>query len=169
MFTIKANRWVTVALLATTSLLSFAPVAQADRGHGKWRRYKGDRRVVVQSYNPHSAQRVYVRQSGSAGPAIAGLIGGFILGTAVSHASDRDYHRAPSRSYRYYDASCDESWSSLEECRLHFRDHRCGPRVIRVIETSSGECVRTLRYDGGNWNRYDEDDDYNEDYDDYRR
>ncbi len=157
MFTIKANRWVTVALLATTGLLTLAPMAQAGRGHGHGRRYKSQYRVVHQACNPYPAQSVYARQSSGAGPALAGLIGGFILGTAVAHASDRTYHSAPVGSYRYYDPSCNQSWSSLDECRLHFRDHRGSSRVIRVIEVSSGDCVRTVRYDGNNWNDYDDD------------
>jgi len=159
MFKRHSTRWITVALLATTSLLMFAPVAQADRGrghgngNGNGRRYKGEVRRV---YTPSHSRPVYVRQSSGAGPVLAGLIGGFILGTAVSHASDRDYNRAPARNYRYYDPSCDESWSSLDECRMHFREHRRSPRVIRVIEVSSGECVRTVHYNGNDWQDYDD-------------
>ena len=157
MFKPHSHRWIAAALLATTSMLTFAPLALADRGHGNGngRRYKGQGAVVQRAYSP---QRVYVRhQSSSAGPVLAGLIGGFILGTAVSHASDRNYHPAPVRTYRYYDPSCDETYASLDECRMHFREHRRSPRVIRVIEVSSGECVRTMRYDDGDWREDDRD------------
>ena len=166
MFKPHSHRWIAAALLATTSMLTFAPLALADRGHGNGngRRYKGQGAVVQRAYSP---QRVYVRhQSSSAGPVLAGLIGGFILGTAVSHASDRNYHPAPARTYRYYDPSCDETYASLDECRMHFREHRRSPRVIRVIEVSSGECVRTVRYDDGDWR--EDDRDWREDDRDWR-
>lgn len=155
-----SHRWIAAALLATTSMLTIAPLALADHGHGRGngRRYKGEGAYVQRAYSP---QQVYVRhQSSSAGPVLAGLIGGFILGTAVSHsshASDCNYHPAPVRAYRYYDPSCDETYASLDECRMHFREHRRSPRVIRVIEISSGECVRTMRYDDGDWREYDRD------------
>ncbi len=163
MFQIKANRWIAAALVATTSLLSFAPMAQAGHGNGRGngRRYKDDRQV----YHQAPQQRVYVRHSSGAGPALAGLVGGFILGTAVSQRSDCNYRRAPVRSYRYYDPSCDQSYDSMDECRMHFREHRRSPRVIQVIEVSSGECVRTMRYEDGNWRDYD-DQDQNWDEDD---
>lgn len=161
-FQVKANRWVAAALLATTSLLTFAPIAEAGhgRGRGKGRRYKDERVVYRQESCAPAPQRVIVRESGGSGPILAGVIGGFILGSAVSQRSDRNYRRAPAPSYRYYDEACDESYSSLDQCRSHFRSHNCGPRVIKVIEVSSGECVRTVRYDGGNWRDYDDDDQY---------
>lgn len=157
MFQLISKRTIATAMLVTTSLLTFAPLAQADHGHGRWRRYKGER-PVVRRVHASPNRHVIVRESNGAAPVIAGLIGGFILGTAVSHASDSHYRHAPVRSYRYYDPSCDESWDSLDECRLHFREHRRSARVIRVIEVSSGDCVRTLHYDGRDWqDEYDQD------------
>ncbi|MEO5989692.1 MAG: hypothetical protein ABIU54_12870 [Candidatus Eisenbacteria bacterium] len=170
MFQAKPNRWITAALLATTSLLTFAPIAEAGhgRGRGNGRRYKDDRQAYCSA---PSQQRVYVREScgSSAGPVLAGVVGGFILGTAVANRSDRNYRRAPARSYRYYDPSCDESYASLDQCRTHFRDHGCRSHVIRVIEVSSGECVRSVRYEGGNWRDYDDQDQDWEDNDGYDR
>lgn len=158
MFQIRANRWVAAALLATTSLLTFAPIAEAGngRGRGNGRRYKGERHAYRNESHAPAPHRVIVHESGGSGPVLAGVIGGFILGTAVSHRSDRNYRRAPAQSYRYYDQACDRSFSSLDQCRSHFQSNRCGSRIIKVIEVSSGDCVRTVRYDGGNWRDYDD-------------
>ena len=181
MFSAHRTRWIAAALLVTTSLLGLASSASADhgRGHGngQWRRFKNDGPIVQRGYGQpvrrgqceQRGQRVYVRQSNGTGPALAGLIGGFILGTAVSHASDRDHCSVrETRSYRYYDPYYDQSWSSLDECRLSFREHRRSPRVIRVIEISSGECVRTMHYDGDRWQDWDDQDEdaYDDRYDD---
>ena len=68
------SRTIHSALLATM-LLSTASVAYADHG----RRYKG----VYQAY---PVQRVIVREHSSAAPAVAALIGGFILGSAVANS-----------------------------------------------------------------------------------
>lgn len=155
----NSRKWIAAALLATTSLLAIVPAASADRG--KHRRYKGDRPSVRTVYQPVQTQRVYARHSSGAAPVIAGIIGGFILGTAVSHASDRSYAPAPVRSYVYYDPYYQRSFASLDECNGFHRAHRYRPRVIRVIEVSSGECVRTLQYREGDW--YDRDDRYGDD------
>ena len=72
----NGTRLITAGLLAAT-VLSFASPAFADRD-GRSRRFKGGQ-------NRHGVERVVIRQrSNHAGPAIAGLIGGFILGSAMA-------------------------------------------------------------------------------------
>ena len=148
----RTHRMIAAALLAATALLALAPVAEAGharyKGHDRWRWERHDRRV----------QRVVVRDSG-AGPALAGLIGGFILGAAVTSNAhpvvvhERECARAP--RYRYYDPYCDEWFVSLSSAREHCSYHDRHPWRLKVF--SNGECVRTLRWSDGAW--YDCDDD----------
>ena len=141
-----STRWITAGLLATT-VLSLATPAFA--GHG--RRYKNVRHSAP-------AQRVVVHQhSSNAGPVLAGLIGGFILGATVANAQPVVVHErvysAPVPVYRYYDPYEGLWFDSLDACEYgHYRGH---PRVIHVIETRSGQHVRTLRYGDGHWYRVD--------------
>lgn len=153
----RMNRTVAIALLATSCLLALAPAAEAGHSNG-WRRYKGADRGRWDRHDRH-VQRVVVRDSG-AGPALAGLIGGFILGTAVSARStpvvvhEHPYVEAP--RYRYYDPYCDEWFVSLGECREDAFVHH-HPRFVKVFNGYGGECVRTLRWSDGAW--YDCNDD----------
>ena len=138
---IRVTRWMTAALVAAIVLATVAPAAQADHRH---RRYKGwDRsyrtRVVTR---PHASGSVYIVRRSSAGPAIAGFLGGLFLGATLAHA-------APD-GYLYHDPYCDESFVSLEIYRGHLRHHH-HPRVIRVLERDSGECVHTWHYRNGDW------------------
>ena len=176
------NRWIASALLATTAILSLASVALADHGRGNGnRRYKGD----YGNGAPYSRRVVVERRHSDAGPVLAGLIGGYILGSAASRSqpvvvqrhdvysdrgcgNDQGGYRYDSRygddsrcggyrnsGYGYYDPYGDDWYDSLDECRLHCRDqgHLV---VIRVIDLSSGNCVRTMRYSNGGWQRFDE-------------
>jgi len=144
------QRWIAAGLLVTASLVAIAPVASADRGG---RRYKGAG-PVYSGYGYYGQQRVVYHQSSGAGPVLAGLIGGFLLGQAVSHPQptvivhEREYVPAP--RYRYYDPYDGEYMDSLDECRMHAREYR-QPCVVRVIDVSSGECVRTMRWHEGGW------------------
>ena len=142
------TRWITAGLLATT-VLSFASTAFADRGCHS-RRFKGVR-------GDQGAQRVVIRErSSSAGPAIAGLIGGFILGSAY-HSNSRPvvvherqcYQPRPVVVYRYYDPYGDDWYDSLDACEFRHG----GPRIIQVIDIRSGREVRRMRYHEGRWNR----------------
>ena len=153
------TRWITAGLVAAT-VLSFASTALADRGGS--RRFKGVN-------NGFPVQRVIVREhSSSAGPALAGLIGGFLLGTAVSSnvhpvvVHEHYYHR-PVAVYRYYDPYGDDWYDSLDDCGSGYRH----PRYIQVIDIRSGREVRTLSYRDGEWCRVSGDYDnrgYNRDY-----
>lgn len=147
----RLHRGIATGLLATTLVLALTPVAEA----GHHRRYKG-----VEYRRDGGPTRVIVRERGGAGPAIAGLIGGFILGTAVSHAQPVVVHEhecaPPPPRWRYYDPYCDEYLEDLDECRIHCRDHR-HPRVVRVIEVSTGRCLRDLRWYDGGWHEEDMD------------
>lgn len=140
------TRWITAGLVAAT-VLSFASTAFADRG-GRGRRFKG---VPEGRYG---VQRVVYREhSSSAGPAIAGLIGGFILGSTMnSHpvvVHERRYYPArPMPSYRYYDPYGEDWYDSLDECQFRHG----GPRIILVIDVRSGREVRRMRYHDGRWN-----------------
>ena len=68
-----SSRWITAGLIAAT-VLSLATPAFAGR------RYKN-------VYPAAPVQQVVVHEhSSSAGPVIAGIIGGFILGASVAHA-----------------------------------------------------------------------------------
>jgi len=135
------SRTIHSALLATM-LLSTASVAYADHG----RRYKG----VYQAY---PVQRVIVREHSSAAPAVAALIGGFILGSAVASSHPIVVHEAycapPVAVYRYWDPYEGVWYDSLDEC--HF--HRYHPAVVQVVDVRSGRTIRSLRFHDGGWHR----------------
>ena len=147
------SRGITV-LLAAVALAAFAGTAFADHDRG-FRRFKG----VGDGFG---RERVIVRDhSSGAGPALAGLIGGFILGTAVSQSHpvvvhehryyEPDRYCPPDRyyqpEYRYYDPYRDVYYDSLDECGEGYY----APRVIEVIDVRSGQCVRRLRHHDGMW------------------
>ncbi len=139
-----STRWIAAGLLAAT-VLSLATPASA--GHG--RRYKN-----VGHSAPYQSV-VVTRHSSGAGPVLAGLIGGFILGATVAHAQPVVVHERvyshPVASYRYYDPYERIWFDSLDDCEYgHYRGHS---RVIHVIDTGSGRHVRTLRYGDGHWYR----------------
>ena len=151
------TRWITTGLLAA-SVLSIASTAFADRGR---RRFKG----VSEDWR---GQRVIVRErSSSVGPVLAGLVGGFILGSAVSSnahpvvVQERRYSSRQGAGYRYHDPYCDQWYDSIDDCE--FRGHR-HPRIIQVIDVCSGRQVQTLRRHDGRWQDRDDDDD--EDFED---
>lgn len=142
----RHTRWMAGALLAAIVLAMLAQAAQADDRRG--RRYKGrvascETRVITRYHSPGS---VYVVRRSSAGPAIAGFLGGLFLGATLAHA-------APD-GFIYQDPYCDESFVSLEIYRAHLRHHH-HPRVVRVIARDSGDCIHTWQYRDGNWEDWD--------------
>ncbi len=150
---VTMTRWITTGLLAA-SVLSIASTAFAD--HGGRRRFKG----VPDDFR---GQRVIVREhSSSVGPVLAGLVGGFIIGQAVSSNAhpvvvhEHYYHRRPVAVYRYHDPYCDEWFDSVDECEFRGHHH---PHVIQVIDIRSGREVRSLHMRGGQWQEFDDDDD----------
>jgi hypothetical protein len=116
----------------------------------------------------YPGQRVVIHEhSSSAGPAIAGLIGGFLLGTAMSANAQpvivhEHYRPHPVVVYRYYDPYGDDWYDSLDQCESGHRH----PRIIQVIDVRSGRQVRTLRFHDGGWRRVDGDYDYDHEGDD---
>lgn len=142
----KLQRWTAGALAAAVVFLTLAPAAQAD--HGRRRaRAACDTRIVREVWSPRYGSHFVYRERSSAGPVLAGLIGGFLIGTAVA-SSARPVHA--SVEYRYVDPYCGGGYASIDDYWSHSRRvHH--PRVLRVIDVSNGECVRTLRYDGDRW------------------
>ena len=134
-------RWMTGVLIAAIVLATVAPAAEA--GH-RGRRYKGwkETRVVTRYHSPGS---VYIVRESSAGPAIAGFLGGLFLGATLAHAAPAGYY--------YHDPYCGERFVTLDVYRSHLRHHH-HPRIVRVIERDSGACVHTYHYDNGGWHAY---------------
>jgi hypothetical protein len=153
--TLKA--WTAGLLLSVLAVTLAAPAAEA--GHGRWRRYKnwdggGYSRVVV-NRGCAPSRVVEVHRYSSAGPALAGFIGGLALGAVLSRSAEPDYV--------YEDPYCHERFASLDIYRAHLR-HYHHPRVVRVIEVSSGDCVHTYGWDRDRW--VDENDDDGGDWED---
>jgi hypothetical protein len=174
--------WISGLLIATLALGAIAPAAEA-RSKGS-KRYKGAKYGARYhgSYGGYSPRRVVeVRRSSSVGPAIAGFIGGLVVGSVLTSAAERraeerrvEYDPPPrydSRdyddgydSYRpdydYVDPYCDQHFSSLSSYPEHAYGHR-HPVVVRVIEVRTGRCEHVYRYQrgdwvdaGGDWDRY---------------
>ncbi len=142
-------RWTAIAMLATTSLLTLAPAAHADRGRSRGAyRYKGAPVVRVEHHGPR-----YVVRDHSAGPLIAGLVGGFVLGSVINSAPRRVEYV---ESYRYYDPYEDCWYDTMDSYWNRSRRHH-HPHVLRVVSVRSGECVRVIRWNDGRWNDCDRD------------
>ena len=139
----KHTRWMAGVLVFAMVTALVAPAAQAD--HWRGRRYKGAGPVFYPRH--YSSGSVYIVRRSSAGPAIAGFLGGLFLGATLAQA-------APA-GFVYYDPYCDERFFSLEVYRSHLH-HYHHPRVVRVIERDSGECVHTYSYHDGGWYQADD-------------
>jgi hypothetical protein len=132
----QLQRLVAGGLLVTMLATSLATAAGADP-----RGYRRDRptyrtRVVYRDYHP--ASTYVVRRSSSAGPVVAGFLGGLFLGAVLANA-------APA-GYAYYDPYCHERFASLSVYRAHSaRFHHAG--VVRVVAIDGGSCAGTYRYD----------------------
>ncbi len=140
------RRWLVGATLAALALTALAPVAQAGRGPGDGRKVRamGGPRVIQRVVYPQ--RTAYVRHSSSnVAPVLAGLIGGFVLGTLVSQ--DAPMVEA---SYAYGDPYCGGRYASLQGYEYHLR-HCRHPRLVRVIDVRSGECVRSEVWRDGGW------------------
>ena len=167
---IIASRWTAAIALSAMSLAALAPMAHAGhgRGHGgKWR-----------NIDPYSgwkvkreASRVVVRERehSSLGPALAGLVGGLVIGAAISHAApvqERVYYRDQpacdhsgySNGYDtvdsyYYDPYTEQRFASLDACGPRYRgsDHAT---IILLIDARSGRCLDRYAYGNGGWREY---------------
>ena len=144
---IRHTRWMAGLLLAALVTATVAPAAQAE--HRRGRRYKGfdpgyGTRVVTRYHSPGS---VYIVRRSSAGPAIAGFLGGLFLGATLADASPPGYF--------YFDPYCGEQFATLEIYRSHFHHHH-HPRIVRVIAVDSGDWLRTYHYHDGGWHDCDD-------------
>lgn len=134
-----------LTLAATIGTLA-APMAEASHVRNGAVRYKGGPAPVVRYESPRS--RVVVREHSDAAPLLAGLIGGFVLGTIVNNS-----HPVVHADYSYWDPYCEESFASLDDYQYHAYRHR-HPRIVRVYEVSSGQCVRDLCWRDSEWRPY---------------
>ena len=153
----RNTRWMAGLLLAALIMSSVAPAAQADHRRGPRYKWKGPVYAtrVVTPYHSHGS--VYVVRRSSAGPAIAGFLGGLFLGATLAQA-------APA-GYGYYDPYCQERFVSLEIYRTHLHRHH-HPRIVRVIELDTGDCVHSYHYVDGSWRDWDDRDWDDRDWDD---
>jgi hypothetical protein len=142
----RHTRWIAVVVLATVLVAGVAPVADADSRKKRWKKGRQVHTRVV--YRDHHPSSTYIVRRSSAGPAIAGFLGGLFLGAALAHA-------APA-GYAYHDPYCGTRFTSLEVYRTHFHRHR-HPGVIRVVALDRGDYLRTYRYANGDWRAWDDD------------
>lgn len=132
------SRGVAILMLGALATSSLAPAAEA----GTVRRWKGS----IAGYQVESAPRVtYVHRSSNAAPLVAGLIGGVILGTALSNA-----HSAVDVGYSYYDPYREVRYSSLDAYD-HF-DSYGYPQLVQVFR--GGDRVRQVYWNNGGWRDY---------------
>lgn len=133
-----STRILAVALLASTGLLTIAPVAEAGH-HRRAHRYHS------------SGQRVVVYHSSPA-PVLAGLVGGFIIGSAYANSRPvvQTVSYTPAPRYRYWDPYCDTWFISLSSCREHSYHHE-HPQIVKVFDYDGGPCVRTMQWSAGAW------------------
>jgi len=142
---LKRNRGAAIVLLVALVAVALAPAAEA--GHRRVR-YKGDGYYHRGSGVVRVVRRgpVFIERHSGAGPAIAGFIGGLVLGTVLSNAEPAP----PPHAYGYYDPWCHERFVSLDAYGEHFCCHR-HPRVIQVVELRSGRCVDEYGWRDGEW------------------
>jgi len=155
----QTRRAVATLMLGVVATMLVAPVAEAGHGRGH-RRYK---RVAVVREVRYAAPSCptpvyYQRRHSDAGPILAGIVGGLVLGAALSNAQP-----AVHASYSYWDPYCEDSYTSLTSYRTHSR-HCSHPQVVRVVEVRSGDPVRDLCWQNDAWREYDGDWDRRGDY-----
>ena len=139
------NRGLGVLLLVALAAAALAPAAEAGRGHGRYQGigpvYQGPRVVRVVHRGPYLIERH------SEAGALAGFLGGLVLGSMISNARPAP---PPPPAYEYYDPYCRERFLSLDAYGAHLCHHR-HPRSIDVIEVHSGRCVDTYAWTDGRW------------------
>jgi len=141
------RRLAATLMLGVITAAFVVPAAHAGMAFGHYRRWKP---APAYGYSVRPAYPVrgyyYQRTSSGAAPFLAGLIGGAILGTALSNA-----HAHSVVSASYYDPYCGTTFNSLDACRDHFA--RCDhPGVVRVVE--GGRFTRDLCWQDGGWQPY---------------
>ncbi len=143
------RRWTAGTLCTVLALGTLAPAALAGRGPGsgyKVRARSRGHQVIERVVYPQRGVIVH-RSSSNVAPVLAGLIGGFVLGTAVAHAGQPAIEAS---SYYYWDPYCEERMASLDRYEWHLR-HSHHPAVVRVIDVRSGECMRREIWRDGGW------------------
>ena len=146
------RRPIAATLLAIFAVTTFAPAAFAGHGPYKVRRYRGPVPVTRVVHTGYYAPGTTVVVHDNVAPVLAGIFGGIILGTAIANASAP--HPVYAAEYAYYDPYCRVSYASLDQCRAHFAHHP-GPRIVRVIDVSSGQCVHAYQWCDG-WRDWDD-------------
>lgn len=143
----RSMRWTAAALAASLTLGGFAPAALADRGGRVRYKYRGPAcNTSTVQYNC-APSRVYIERRSSVAPALVGFLGGLVVGSALhSHPT----YASVSVGNDYWDPYCHESFASLDAYYGHVR-HVHHPRVVRVIEVRSGDCLRSYEWDDGRW------------------
>lgn len=142
------DRGLRILLLVALATASLAPAALAGHSHRHSRfRYGGPvfcgpRVVYVRHFRP-----VFIERHSDVGPAIAGFLGGLVLGSVLSDAQPAP---PPPPVYEYYDPYCRERFASLDAYEEHLAYHG-HPSVIDVLETRSGQCVDTYVWEDGGW------------------
>ena len=145
-------RRMAAVLLAAIVVAASAPAAQAG-GHGRYKDKHSRYRWESHNVRYQAPCATYTVRRSSAGPAIAGFLGGLFLGATLAHA-------APD-GYSYYDPYCHERFATLEIYRTHLHHHH-HPNVVRVIELDNGEYAHRYHDQDGRWddgNEGDWDDD----------
>ncbi len=138
------NRTLATLLLVAVASASLAPTALADRGrHGRMGR-PGIVRVVHRG--PY-----FVERHSEAG-ALVGFLGGLVVGSILSSASNTT---PPHPAYEYYDPFCRRSFTGVGAYGRHLDTCR-HPREVEVIEVDGGRCVDTLEWRDGRWWSRDE-------------
>ena len=142
------SRCLATLLLVALASASLAPVALADRGHGRARygRTDGPGFVRVVHRGPY-----FVERHSDAG-AIVGFLGGLVVGSILSSTQPLP---PPPPAYEYYDPYCHRRFATVEAYDEHLDYHR-HPRSAEVIEVHSGRCVDTLEWRDGGWCSRDE-------------
>ena len=134
----RSTRILAIALLASTCLLTIAPVAEA--GHHR------------RAHRHHASSQTVVVYRSSPAPVLAGLVGGFIIGSAYARSTPvvHTVAYAPAPRYRYWDPYCDEWFVSLSSCREHSYQEGHA-QIVKVFDYDGGPCLRTMQWSAGAW------------------
>ncbi len=158
---LRLSRGMLIVLGVAVAAASLVEPALADHG----RRYKGPGgfrgdggpRIVQRVYASPGRGYAYSRGS-SAGPALAGLIGGLIIGSVIAQAAAPPHAYCPpavADDY-YYDPYCHQRFTSLDAYGAHL-DRYDHPSWVRVIDGRSGRCVGERYWQDGRWRDRDDD------------
>ena len=169
------HRLIAGSLTAALAVATLAPAANAGHGWGQSKKYRRGEYPVSNRVSYAPQRSVEYRHYSNGNPGLIGFLGGLAVGAILTSAvqahaqpqrqvyqtrggyDSQNYCPPPrdgysgnySGGYSYEDPYSNQRYASLDVYLAHERNCR-HEMVVRVID-NRGDCVETIRYNGGQW------------------